>query len=63
VNNRYVEWGEMRHHVLTGWWTDAGTVPSLHRASALVAGDRANPLLTGAPASDAIARSREAGAE
>ena len=48
VNNRYIEWGEMRHHVMTGWWTDAGTVASLHRAADLVARDRNNPLLTGA---------------
>jgi glucose-1-phosphate thymidylyltransferase len=46
VNNRYIEWGEMRHHVVRGWWTDAGTVPSLHRAAGLVAQDRANPVLT-----------------
>ena len=45
VNNRYLEWGELRHHVLHGWWTDAGTVPSLYRASALVAGDRDNAVL------------------
>ena len=24
VNNRYVEWGALRHHVVSGWWTDAG---------------------------------------
>ena len=48
VNNRYVEWGAMRHHLLSGWWTDAGTVDSLHRAGSLVAADRENPLLTGA---------------
>ena len=40
VNNRFLEWGELRHHVVDGWWTDAGTVPSLHRASTLVAGMR-----------------------
>ncbi|MCH7564369.1 MAG: NTP transferase domain-containing protein [Gemmatimonadetes bacterium] len=45
VNNRYIEWGEMRHHMLTGWWTDAGTVPSLHRASRLVAEAGDNPVL------------------
>lgn len=45
VNNRYIEWGELRHHVLQGWWTDAGTVPSLHRASAMVAADKDNPVL------------------
>ncbi|MEZ4415137.1 MAG: sugar phosphate nucleotidyltransferase [Gemmatimonadota bacterium] len=37
VNNRYIEWGEMRHGTLSGWWTDAGTVASLYRASRLVA--------------------------
>jgi glucose-1-phosphate thymidylyltransferase len=46
VNNRYIEWGAMRHHLLTGWWTDAGTVPSLQRAAALVASDRGSPVLT-----------------
>jgi glucose-1-phosphate thymidylyltransferase len=46
VNNRYIEWGEMRHHVVSGWWTDAGTIPSLHRAAALVARDPGNPVLT-----------------
>jgi glucose-1-phosphate thymidylyltransferase len=47
VNNRYIEWGAMRHHVVRGWWTDAGTVTSLHRAAALVAEDRCNPVLVG----------------
>jgi glucose-1-phosphate thymidylyltransferase len=37
VNNRYIEWGEMTYAVLDGWWTDAGTVESLLRASNLVA--------------------------
>lgn len=46
VNNRYIEWGEMRHHVVEGWWTDAGTVASLHRAADLVARDQANSVLT-----------------
>ncbi|MEQ1856120.1 MAG: sugar phosphate nucleotidyltransferase [Longimicrobiales bacterium] len=45
VNNRYIEWGALRHHRIDGWWTDAGTVPSLHRASRLVAEDRANAVL------------------
>ncbi len=40
VNNRYLGWGELRHHVVDGWWTDAGTIPSLHRASRLVAAQR-----------------------
>jgi len=38
VNNRYIGWGELAHHVVEGWWTDAGTVPSLYRATRLVAG-------------------------
>jgi glucose-1-phosphate thymidylyltransferase len=45
VNNRYIEWGEMRHTSVTGWWTDAGTVTSLHRAAGLVALERDNPVL------------------
>ena len=47
VNNRYIEWGEMRHYVLEGWWTDAGTVPSLYRTNCLVAEDQDNPVLRG----------------
>ena len=47
VNNKYIEWGEMRHQVLDGWWADAGTVESLARASRLVGEDRDNPVLNG----------------
>ena len=47
VNNRYIEWGAMKHQVLDGWWTDAGTIPSLHRAANLVAAEGANPVLAG----------------
>lgn len=46
VNNRYLEWGELSHETLSGWWTDAGTIESLHRAAGLVASDRSNPVLT-----------------
>jgi glucose-1-phosphate thymidylyltransferase len=46
VNNQYIEWGAMRHHAVNGWWTDAGTVASLHRAAGLVAAERDNPVLT-----------------
>lgn len=46
VNNRYVAWDSLRHHVVSGWWADAGTVHSLHRATVLVAADRDNPVLT-----------------
>ena len=45
VNNHYVERGTMRHELVRGWWTDAGTIPSLHRAIQLVAEDRDNPVL------------------
>lgn len=37
VNNRYIEWGEMTYDILEGWWTDAGTIESLLRASNLAA--------------------------
>jgi len=46
VNNRYMEWDALRHHVVKGWWADAGTVQSLHRATGLVAADRDNTVLT-----------------
>ena len=41
VNNRYIEWGALSHGTVDGWWTDAGTFESLHRASTLVAEKRA----------------------
>lgn len=47
VNNRYIEWGAMRHRIVSGWWTDAGTVQSLHRAGRLVAEAGDNPVLAG----------------
>ena len=37
VNNRFIEWNEMTYNILQGWWTDAGTIESLHRAANLVA--------------------------
>ncbi len=40
VNNRYIGWGALRHSVIDGWWTDAGTIESLYRASTFVARDR-----------------------
>jgi glucose-1-phosphate thymidylyltransferase len=36
VNNQYIAWGEMSYDVLDGWWTDAGTIDSLLRASRLI---------------------------
>jgi len=37
VNNDYISRDALRHRTLKGWWTDAGTFPSLFRASKLVA--------------------------
>ncbi len=45
VNNAYIAAGEMEYRMLEGWWTDAGTIPSLYRAAQLVAEDRRNPVL------------------
>lgn len=42
VNNKYIEQGSLSSATLNGWWTDAGTFPSLHRASNLVAETGAN---------------------
>ena len=42
VNNWYLRDGSMTYEVLPGWWTDAGTFESLHRASCLVAEGGAN---------------------
>ena len=44
VNNSYIEDGTMTFEVLDGWWTDAGTFESLHRASNLVADGGANNM-------------------
>ncbi len=44
VNNAYIAQGSMTYEVLDGWWTDAGTFESLHRANVLVATGGANHL-------------------
>jgi len=44
VNNAYIQNGTMTSEVLEGWWTDAGTIESLHRAGMLVAKNGANNL-------------------
>lgn len=36
VNNRYIKEGNMKYALLEGWWTDAGTPESYHRANRLV---------------------------
>jgi len=37
VNNMYLGKGQLEYSKLEGWWTDAGTFESLHKASQLVA--------------------------
>ena len=51
VNNAYLKRGALSHHMVDGWWTDAGTVESLFRASTLVAQEEDNPVLSGVPPS------------
>ncbi len=41
VNNQYLAWGELAHGFVDGWWTDAGAIESLYRATCLVAQERA----------------------
>ena len=40
VNNQYLAWGELDHAFVEGWWTDAGAVESLFRATTFVARQR-----------------------
>ena len=40
VNNQYIAWGELAYGYLDGWWTDAGAIESLYRATCLVAAER-----------------------
>jgi glucose-1-phosphate thymidylyltransferase len=44
VNNAFIRMGKLTADVIDGWWTDAGTFPSLYRASRLVA-ERVEPKL------------------
>ena len=44
VNNAYIEAGELTWDLLDGWWTDAGTIESLHRSNQLVAKTGANKM-------------------
>lgn len=44
VNNAYLKEGTLTYDVLDGWWTDAGTFESLHKASNLIAEGGANRL-------------------
>jgi len=36
INNSYIAEGTLRHTLLEGWWTDAGTFESLWHASNMV---------------------------
>jgi glucose-1-phosphate thymidylyltransferase len=40
VNNQYLAWGELDYGYVEGWWTDAGSIESLYRATRLVAEER-----------------------
>jgi glucose-1-phosphate thymidylyltransferase len=42
VNTYYLKRGDLTYDVLDGWWTDAGTFDSLHRAANLIAEGGAN---------------------
>ncbi len=44
VNNAYISDGVLTWDLLEGWWTDAGTIESLHQANLLVAKTGANKL-------------------
>ena len=44
VNNAYIASGTLTWDVLDGWWTDAGTIESLHLANQLVSQTGANKL-------------------
>ena len=44
VNNAYLGRGDLTYEILEGWWTDAGTFESLHRASGLTAAGGANRI-------------------
>ncbi len=42
VNSEYLRRGDLTYEILEGWWTDAGTFASLHRANCLVVQRGAN---------------------
>lgn len=49
INNRYLEWGEMKWREFDGGWTDAGTFDSLLHANQLVHGLPLPEVLQGVP--------------
>ena len=44
VNNFYLSNNQLEYDILDGWWTDAGTFPSLLRASNMIAESGANKI-------------------
>jgi glucose-1-phosphate thymidylyltransferase len=42
VNNMYLQRGDLTYDILDGWWTDAGTFESLHRAASYIVEGGAN---------------------
>lgn len=48
VNNRYLAWDALAWSEVSGWWTDAGTIPSLYRATQRIAEARQEAGLQGA---------------
>jgi glucose-1-phosphate thymidylyltransferase len=56
VNNFYIAEKTLTYEILDGWWTDAGTFESLHRANSLVAETGANKLSAAAGGSPAAGR-------
>ncbi len=61
VNNEYIRRGEMAFDILNGWWTDAGTIESLFRATELVAQGGANLVRDGEFADHSMSSSRPRG--
>lgn len=59
LNNHYLAEGSLRHSVLDGWWTDAGTFESLLLANNLVARGGANKVGVQKPAARSKNASRE----
>lgn len=44
VNNAYIQQETMTCQILDGWWSDAGTIQSLHRVSNMIAQNGANNM-------------------
>ena len=42
VNNAYLKRGDLEYALLEGWWSDAGTIESLHRVANFIAEGGAN---------------------